>query len=170
MMEPSMVSASTGTAACCAGSTLEPSVADQACGNCAPPLPQGIASSTDLRILIVEDDPDNAEALRSLLQACGHTVHVVGDAETAIAHGRALGLDVVLCDLDLPGPLDGLDVARTLRMLAPRPRLIAYSGYGQPQDLARSRDAGFDDHIVKPAALARIVEACSGHADPPRPA
>ena len=114
---------------------------------------------TDLRVLIVEDELDNAEALQSLLEARGHDVHVATDAEIAISDWRTLRHDVVLCDLELPGVLDGHDVARALRMQTPRPYLIAYSGYGQPQDLIRSREAGFDEHIVKPATFAQILEA-----------
>lgn len=124
----------------------------------APPHIERETPPTALRILIVEDELDNAEALQSLLEARGHDVHVATDAEMAISDWHTLRHDVVLCDLELPGPLDGHDVARTLRMLTPRPYLIAYSGYGQPQDLIRSREAGFDEHIVKPATFTQIVE------------
>lgn len=112
-----------------------------------------------LRILIVEDEPDNAHALQTLLEVHGHSVDVVNDAEMAMSRWRSGQHDVVLCDIALPGPLDGHDVARTLRTQAPRPYLIAYTGYGQPRDLASSREAGFDEHIVKPATLRQILSA-----------
>lgn len=116
-------------------------------------------SDAGLRILIVEDELDNAHALQTLLQAHGHAVDVVDDAEKAMSKWQAMQHDIVLCDIELPGPLDGHDVARALRMQTPRPYLIAYSGYGQPQDLANSREAGFDEHIVKPATLRQIMSA-----------
>ena len=118
-----------------------------------------MTGSKRLRILIVEDHSDNAHALQCLLQANGHAVDVAADAETAIAMWRALRHDTVLCDIELPGPLDGHDVARALRQATPRPYLIAYSGFGRPRDLADSRDAGFDEHIVKPASLRQILGA-----------
>lgn len=112
-----------------------------------------------LRILIVEDELDNAHALQTLLEVHGHSVAVVNDAEMAMATWRSTPHDIVLCDIALPGPLDGHDVARALRIQTPRPYLIAYTGYGQPRDLARSREAGFDEHIVKPATLRQILSA-----------
>lgn len=117
------------------------------------------ASSEGLRILIVEDELDNAQALQALLQAHGHTVDLASDAEMAMSKWQAIQHDAVLCDIALPGPLDGHDVARALRIQTPRPHLIAYSGYGQPQDLVNSREAGFDRHIVKPATLRQILSA-----------
>ena len=111
------------------------------------------------RILIIEDELDNARALQTLLEASGHRVDVVTDAERGLSKWQEGRHDVVLCDLALPGPLDGYDVARALRALDARPYLIAYSGYGQPQDLVRSREAGFDEHLVKPATLQQIVDA-----------
>jgi len=64
---------------------------------------------------------------------------------------------VILLDIGLPG-MDGYEVASELRRrtLEPRPHLVAVTGYGQESDRARSLDAGFDDHLVKPAAFAAI--------------
>jgi CheY-like chemotaxis protein len=112
-----------------------------------------------LRILIVEDELDNALALQFLLQVHGHAVDIATDAEMALSKCRHLQYDTVLCDIELPGPLDGYDVARTLRAQSPRPYLIAYSGYSRPQHLIDSREAGFDELIVKPAALQQILTA-----------
>lgn len=121
--------------------------------------PAVAATARTLRILIVDDELANAEALQFLLEAQGHAVEVASDAEMAMSAWRGQQHEVVLCDIDLPGPLDGHDVARALRMQEPRPYLIAYSGYGQPQHLADSREAGFDEHLVKPATLSQVLDA-----------
>ncbi|UJB19593.1 MULTISPECIES: PAS domain-containing protein [Lysobacter] len=111
------------------------------------------------RILIVDDETDTAEALATLLSLYGHRVRIAGDAEQALAAWRGEPADVVLCDLELPGPLSGYDVARALRVLAPAPYLIAYSGYGQAHDREQTRAAGFHEHLIKPAAIERIHAA-----------
>lgn len=112
-----------------------------------------------LCILIVEDALDNALALQFLLQAHGHAVDIAIDADIALSQCRANRYDVVLCDIELSGALDGYDVARALCKQPYRPYLIAYSGYSRPQHLIDSRDAGFDEHIVKPATLPQILAA-----------
>lgn len=122
-------------------------------------LPPPPAAYRPGRILIVEDELDNAHSLQILLESQGHRVDIATDAEIALADWREGRHDAVLCDLELPGPLDGHDVARALRLQIPRPYLIAYSGYGQPQDLIDSREAGFDEHLVKPASLEEILRA-----------
>jgi PAS domain S-box-containing protein len=111
------------------------------------------------RILIVDDEIDTAEALATLLSLYGHRVRIAGDAEQALAAWRGGPADVVLCDLELLGPLSGYDVARALRVLAPAPYLIAYSGYGQAHDREQTRAAGFHEHLIKPAAIERIHAA-----------
>jgi CheY-like chemotaxis protein len=118
-----------------------------------------MTSPPGLRILIVEDALENAFALQYLLQAHGHVVDIATDADTALAKCRLIRHDAVLCDIELRGPLDGHDIARTLRRQPQRPYLIAYSGYGGPQHLADSREAGFDEHIVKPATPQQILAA-----------
>jgi CheY-like chemotaxis protein len=69
--------------------------------------------------------------------------------------------DVVLCDIGLPG-LSGYEVARALRASPPGPmKLIAVSGYAQPEDVARAAEAGFDRHIAKPPDPDEILRALS---------
>jgi CheY-like chemotaxis protein len=114
---------------------------------------------TSLRILVVEDDLDSALSLQFLLQAHGHVVDIATDADMALSKCRLIRHDVVLCDIELRGPLDGYDVAKALRRQPQRPYLIAYSGYGGPQHLIDSHEAGFDEHIVKPATLQQILAA-----------
>jgi CheY-like chemotaxis protein len=81
----------------------------------------------------------------------GHEAKVAHDGPTAIARVRADRPDVVLCDIGLPG-MSGYEVARQLRAdggVEPM-KLIAVSGYAQPEDVARAADAGFDGHVAKP--------------------
>lgn len=114
-------------------------------------------------ILIVDDNLDAAEALSMLLDLNGHTVRTSPDGPSGLDACRARWPDVVLLDIGLPG-MDGYEVARHLRASAgARPlMLIALTGYGQPDDLRRAKDAGFDHHLVKPVEpglLASLIDA-----------
>jgi two-component system CheB/CheR fusion protein len=112
------------------------------------------------RVLVIEDNPDGAQSLRLVLELQGHSVTLASDGKEGIKKARTLRPEVVLCDLGLPG-VDGFEVGRTLRhdpALAGT-ALIAVSGYAQPEDVKRARDAGFEQHLVKPVDpddLARI--------------
>jgi signal transduction histidine kinase/integral membrane sensor domain MASE1/CheY-like chemotaxis protein len=120
-----------------------------------PPDPGMVpATARALRILLVEDNKDSAEAFAHLLRRRGHEIHVARDGEQGLADARALRPDVVLLDIGLPG-LDGYEVARRLRESgdAKRTLLVAVSGYGQESDRRRAREAGFDHHLVKPVKL-----------------
>jgi CheY-like chemotaxis protein len=104
-----------------------------------------------LRVLVVEDYEDGGESLALLLRLYGHEVEVARDGVTAIQMAKESLPNVLLMDIGLPGE-DGYAVARGLRGLLPaRPLLIAITGYGQQKDHQRSRDEGFDYHLVKPA-------------------
>jgi CheY-like chemotaxis protein len=108
--------------------------------------------STSLRVLIVEDNADCAEALALLLRLDGHDVDTAGDGPTGLEKARDDEPDVVLLDLGLPG-MSGLDVARRLREQGAwrkAPLLIAVTGHGQEADRRRSAEAGIDLHLVKP--------------------
>lgn len=111
------------------------------------------APSRPLRILIVEDNVDAAELLRTLLEIMGHRVELAHDGPQGVAAAKASRPDLVLSDIGLPGALDGYAVARALRADAELAStvLVALSGYGQPEDRRRSSEAGFDEHLVKPA-------------------
>jgi CheY-like chemotaxis protein len=105
------------------------------------------------RALVVEDNADAREMLRSVLELDGHEVHEAEDGITGLARAIELRPDVAIIDIGLPG-LDGRDLARRLRQTEPGRSMIllALSGYGQPDDDRRSREAGFDAHLVKPVA------------------
>lgn len=109
------------------------------------------------RVLVVEDNADGAEALGELIGLMGHDVEVAHDGLAAIARAQAFRPDVVLCDIGLPG-IDGYEVARRLsaddRLRGAR--LVALTGYAQPEDRARTRAAGFTAHLSKPPDLAAL--------------
>jgi signal transduction histidine kinase len=102
------------------------------------------------RILIVEDNADAREALAELLSSDGHTVEVAKSGPQALDVTTAFRPDVALIDIGLPG-MDGYDLARRLRARGGPPiHLVALTGYGQPADRLRTREAGFEIHLVKP--------------------
>jgi signal transduction histidine kinase len=117
------------------------------------------------RILVVEDNINSAEMLVALLQIDGHEVQVAHDGPIAVETARAFRPGVVLLDIGLP-KMDGFEVARHLRSFAEtrEATLIAVSGYGQDADRQRSKDAGFDHHLVKPVdrkTLTSLLASCS---------
>jgi CheY-like chemotaxis protein len=104
-------------------------------------------------ILIVEDKDDTREALRLLLESLGHRVLDAPDGPGGLELALHHQPEVVLIDLGLPG-LDGYELARALRA-SPAGKtalLIAVTGYGQAEDRRRSKEAGFDAHLVKPVS------------------
>jgi signal transduction histidine kinase/CheY-like chemotaxis protein len=108
------------------------------------------------RVLVVDDNEDAASTLAMLLEALGHEVSVAGDGYAAIDAVHERHPEIVLLDLGLPG-MSGYEVAEKLRQEPDdHLRIIAVSGYGQPDDLARSRAAGCDAHLVKPVDLATL--------------
>ena len=115
-----------------------------------------------LRILVVEDDADTAESLAVLLGLYGHQVQVVRTGPGALEVANTHPPDVVLLDIGLPR-MDGYEVARQL--LKPlglaKPFLIAITGYGQAADRRRSKEAGINLHLMKPAdpdELQKVLE------------
>ena len=110
------------------------------------------------KVLIVDDETDNAVALQYLLALEGHDVYVAEDGIAALAAAETTQPDVVICDLGLPPPMHGLEVAARLRArFGDRLHLCAYSGYGSQEDVARSLAAGFDAHLTKPGTPRAIA-------------
>jgi CheY-like chemotaxis protein len=111
------------------------------------------AKSPARRVLVVDDNEDAAESLAALLRIFGHEVSVALDGEQALALAPEVKPEVVLLDLGMPR-MDGREVARRMRA-APwgsSPRIFALSGLGGDDDRARSREAGCDEHLVKPVS------------------
>jgi PAS domain S-box-containing protein len=114
------------------------------------------------RVLIVDDNADAAQSLEMLLRELGHDVQVVHDGHAAVAAARGRRPDMVFLDIGMPG-MNGLEVARRLRQQPDlhSVRVAAVTGFGQEEDRRRTREAGFDEHLVKPVspeALRRVLE------------
>jgi CheY-like chemotaxis protein len=117
----------------------------------ANPRSNSASSVLGLNVLVVEDNQDSAEMLRALLEHGGARVHVASDGETAVVLAEKLHPDVILLDIGLP-QMSGYDVAREIRR-TPRGAhafIVALTGWGNAEDRTRSKDAGFDHHLVKP--------------------
>jgi PAS domain S-box-containing protein len=123
-----------------------------------PPDP-GRHATEGRRILVIEDHGDAGEMMRDLLELDGHRVTVANQGGDGLAQARTLVPDIVLCDLGLPDR-SGFDVARALRADAATRHipLVAVSGYGRPEDKARSLEAGFDAHVTKPLEMAGLSQ------------
>jgi CheY-like chemotaxis protein len=109
------------------------------------------------RILVVDDNVDAAESLGLLLRYMGHEVQVAHDGSAALERAQAMRPDVLLLDVSMPG-MDGLAVASRLRAdpELKRVRIVAVTGRGHEDDRRRCREAGFDEHVVKPIAPERL--------------
>jgi PAS domain S-box-containing protein len=136
------------------------------------------AGAPSPRVLVVEDNPDSAETLSSLLTAWGYDVQFVGTGEDALRLAGSFQPHAVLVDIGLPG-MDGYEVARKLRESVPiavpaRVLLIGITGYGQEQDRRLAHEAGIDHHLVKPPdpallreLLERSIQASSADTNQP---
>jgi CheY-like chemotaxis protein/anti-sigma regulatory factor (Ser/Thr protein kinase) len=127
-----------------------PLLTDDAPAEAARPAPES-AAPRRRHILVVDDNRDAAESLALLLRLFGNEVRTAYDGRIALDAAQAHRPDVVLLDIGLPG-LDGLEVCRRLRAQPDGGQMliVAMTGYGQEEDKRRSREAGFNDHLVKP--------------------
>jgi CheY-like chemotaxis protein len=115
-----------------------------------------------LDVLIVEDDDDSREMLSEIITVLGYRAHAARDYPQALdAVGKAPP-DVAFVDLGLPG-VDGCEVARRLRKhpACQSLYLVALTGYGNPEDEAATRAAGFDEHLLKPLGVDRVRRVLS---------
>jgi signal transduction histidine kinase len=126
------------------------------------PRPNGLRARAPRRVLVVDDNVDAARALGLLLEQMGHDVQVAHDGLAALEAARGSRPEIVLLDISMPG-VDGLGVVRRLRQ---DPRFqevpfVAVTGRGSEEDRRASRDAGFDEHLVKPVALESLQRVIS---------
>jgi two-component system CheB/CheR fusion protein len=117
--------------------------------------PDHYHATGQLRILLVEDHPDTREVLARLLRASSYAVKTAASVEAALQLAAMEAFDIVVSDLGLPDGT-GYDLMKQIR---DRHGIkgIALSGYGMEEDLRRSREAGFLDHIVKPVNVSQLV-------------
>jgi signal transduction histidine kinase len=138
-----------------------PVVASQPAGE-APPVqaPAAATAAAGLRILVADDNFDAAETLGVLLEVMGHEVRRVHDGEAAVQEAASFDPQLVLLDIGMPR-LNGYETCRLIREQSAgtsRPLLVAVTGWGQPQDVQKARDAGFDRHMVKPLDIDELVK------------
>lgn len=126
----------------------------------ANPLARPTTKPQALRILVVEDNRDVREMFKLTLELEGHEVYDAADGAAGIRMAVAVQPEVALIDLGLP-VLDGYEVARHIRALpfGRTTRLIAVSGYAQPEDVRKTKSVGFDLHLAKPVDDERLCEA-----------
>ena len=137
-----------------------PQLPEPVSGPMSPP-PAAIAAPSDLRVLIIEDNPNGREMLKALLELEGYEVETAPDGLRGLEMLEFQRPDVALVDIGLPG-LDGYEIARRIRRNHGHDGtfLIALTGYGQAEDVRLALEAGFDVHLVKPLdpqQLARIL-------------
>jgi CheY-like chemotaxis protein len=114
------------------------------------------------RILVVDDNVDAAEALGTLLRAMGHEVFIAYDGAGALGLLGPARPHIALLDLTMPG-MSGYELARLVRARAGAAlHIVALSGFGLPEDRARALEAGFDQHMVKPADPAFLRSLLGG--------
>jgi signal transduction histidine kinase/CheY-like chemotaxis protein len=114
------------------------------------------------RVLVVDDNRDSADSLATLLKLTGHDVYTANDGFEAVDAASMLQPDVILMDIGMPR-LNGYEAARRIREQPRHKRLtlVALTGWGQAEDKSRSKEAGFDAHLVKPVDLAALTTLLS---------
>jgi two-component system, chemotaxis family, CheB/CheR fusion protein len=129
-----------------------------------PPLPQEPSRPKPVvtaprRILVVDDNRDSADSLATLLRLTGHEVHIAHDGLEALERAAAFQPEVILLDIGLPR-LNGYEAARRIReqQRHKAPTLVALTGWGQEEDRRRTKEAGFDAHLVKPVDFAALTK------------
>jgi len=129
------------------------------------PLPTPSEPRVSRRVLVVDDNTDNAELLKILLEEEGHETFMAHDGVEGLAAAERLRPDVVLMDLGLPR-IDGFDACRRIREQpwGKQVLMIAITGWGQDVDRRKSQEAGFDHHLVKPVDANDISALMNGSA------
>ncbi len=119
--------------------------------------PQKTGRSRELRILLVEDNCETGALLCKILERRGYQVDYGATMEAALELAKRFSYDLLLSDIGLPDG-SGLELMQALQKTARIPG-IAMSGFGMDDDLRRSRDAGFSEHLTKPISIAKLEEA-----------
>jgi CheY-like chemotaxis protein len=125
-----------------------------------PAQPSDAASKGCRKVLIIEDNKDAADSLSEVLGLSGHRVAVAYDGAAGLVMAREFRPEIIICDIGLPGDMDGYAVARALRRDAVTASafLIALTGYAQPEDRRQALAAGFDAHMAKPPSPEKLEE------------
>ncbi len=126
-----------------------------------PDIPTNVDT---LRILVIDDNPDATMTLGMLLTLKGYETHTRTSGQAGVEAAKQLRPSVILLDIGMPG-LDGYETCRLIREQpwGQRITVIALTGYGQEEDRQRTRDAGFDGHLVKPVDLEALINVLATH-------
>ena len=110
-------------------------------------------------MLVVDDNDDAAQMLALLLQTMGYEVDVANTARGGLKLAQEISPAILFLDIGLPD-MDGYELAKQFRELkeTSSSKLIAVTGYGQPEDKAKALAAGFDHHMVKPVKMALVLK------------
>ncbi len=129
-----------------------------------PPVASRDALLSKHHILVIEDNVDAAKTTQMLLELKGYKVQVAFDGPSGIKEAQTFEPEAIILDIGLPG-MNGYEVARDLRKLpgTKYALLIALSGYGQAEDFRKSKEAGFDHHLVKPVDIDKLQALMSAH-------
>jgi CheY-like chemotaxis protein len=126
-----------------------------------PPAPEAVAipdRCPAAAVLLIEDNADARQSLRTLLEQEGHRVEETADGAIGLARAEATEPDIILIDIGLPS-MDGYEVARRIRSRrGAEPILVAITGYGQAEDRRRSLESGFDAHLTKPVSPDHLTD------------
>ena len=119
-----------------------------------------------MKVLVVDDNRDAAQTLSMLIDLLGYESRAAYDGQEALDVADSFLPDVVLLDLGMPR-MDGLEACRQMRQRpwGTRAAIIAVTGWGQADDHRKTRDAGFNEHLVKPVApdfLTQLLAELSG--------
>ena len=128
--------------------------------------PVGSATHVRRRILIVDDNHDAAKSLAKLLEMNGNETSVAHDGAEAVNGAECFFPDVILLDIGLP-KMNGYDACRSIRKRCGKEVvIIALTGWGQDEDRRRSKEAGFDNHLVKPVDPKTLMQLLAGLPQP----
>jgi PAS domain S-box-containing protein len=124
--------------------------------------------SSQLRVLVADDNVDAADTLCTLLRLAGHKTALARDGEEAVRLAGEFKPEVAFLDIGMPR-LDGYEAARAIRALPELTavQLVALTGWGAQEDRRRSQDAGFDAHLLKPAVPEEVLALLARHGDAP---
>ncbi len=134
------------------------------------PTPAPRTSSELLNVAVVEDDPDVRDLVSQLIESWGHHVMTASTGPEGVELVLRQRPDVAFIDIGLP-QLDGCAVAKRIRTelgVPASPKLVAMSGFSQPQHVQNMEDAGFDEHLVKPSSPEEIRSALQLSSGEPR--
>jgi CheY-like chemotaxis protein len=144
--------------------TVELPLSSAAATAASPPGgPVARTTRNERRVLVVDDNADAAETLADVLRSSGYEVRTAHEPSAALEAAQAFAPDVAIVDIGLPG-MDGWALGRKVRELLAGnpPQCVAVTGYGMETDRARSREAGFVAHLVKPVDVERLERILAG--------